>query len=106
MYRRKRSKIIQQHRGFTDIDHRFLYALFLALDANFRMQQKDVSSEASDPYLGNGLAFFGEVNSYMAHLEKHWDQSQPVGDLNTTRRVDTNLNVFLLEEYVRRARCR
>ncbi|KAJ7817081.1 hypothetical protein B0H13DRAFT_2242339 [Mycena leptocephala] len=58
-------------------EKKFLYALFLALDANFRMQRKDVSSEASDPDLGNGLAFFGEVNSYMAHLEKHWDQPQP-----------------------------
>ncbi|KAJ7827921.1 hypothetical protein B0H13DRAFT_2240976 [Mycena leptocephala] len=58
-------------------EKKFLYALFLALDANFRMQRKDVSSEASDPDLGNGLAFFGEINSYMAHLEKHWDQPQP-----------------------------
>jgi hypothetical protein len=54
--------------------------LFLTLNANFRMQRKDVSSEASDPDLGNGLAFFGVINSYMAHLEKHWDQPQPVGD--------------------------
>ncbi|KAJ7120853.1 hypothetical protein C8R44DRAFT_920339, partial [Mycena epipterygia] len=56
---------------------RFLYGLFLALDANFRMQRKDVSSETSDPDLGNGLAFFGEVTAYMAHLEKNWDQPQP-----------------------------
>jgi hypothetical protein len=87
MYCWKRSKTIQQRRGLTDIDHRFLYTLFLALDANFCMRRKDVSSEASDPDLGNSLAFFGEVNSYMAHLEKHWDQPQPVGDLITTRRV-------------------
>ncbi|KAJ7178238.1 hypothetical protein C8R46DRAFT_1346442 [Mycena filopes] len=58
-------------------EKKFLYALFLALDANFRMQRKDVSSEASDPSLGNGLAFYGEVNAYMAHLEKNWDQPQP-----------------------------
>ncbi|KAJ7092128.1 hypothetical protein C8R43DRAFT_908179, partial [Mycena crocata] len=58
-------------------DRKFLYALFLALDANFQMQRKDVSSEKSDPDLGNGLAFFGEVNAYMGHLEQHWDQKQP-----------------------------
>ncbi|KAJ7141036.1 hypothetical protein C8R44DRAFT_604776, partial [Mycena epipterygia] len=58
-------------------EKRFLYALFLALDANFRMQRKDVSSETSDPDLGNGLAFFSEVTAYMAHLEKNWDQPQP-----------------------------
>ncbi|KAJ7145502.1 hypothetical protein C8R46DRAFT_918383, partial [Mycena filopes] len=58
-------------------ERKFLYGLFLALDANFRMQRKDVSSESADPDLGNGLAFFGEVTSYMAHLEKNWDQPQP-----------------------------
>ncbi|KAJ7431719.1 hypothetical protein FB451DRAFT_1573587 [Mycena latifolia] len=59
------------------LEKRFLYALFLALDANFRMQRKDVSSETKDADLGNGLAFFGEVNAYMAHLAEHWDQPQP-----------------------------
>jgi hypothetical protein len=38
-------------------ERRFLYALFLALDANFRMKRKDVSSEADDPSLGDGVAF-------------------------------------------------
>ncbi|KAJ7760049.1 hypothetical protein B0H16DRAFT_1313165, partial [Mycena metata] len=37
----------------------------------------NVSSETSDPDLGNGLAFFGEVNAYMTHLEANWDQPQP-----------------------------
>jgi hypothetical protein len=56
----------------------FLYALFLALDANFRLKRKDVSSEEKDPGLGTGLAFFGDVKQYMDHLEKHWDQKQEV----------------------------
>ncbi|KAJ7300391.1 hypothetical protein DFH08DRAFT_725373, partial [Mycena albidolilacea] len=55
---------------------RFLYALFLALDANFRMKRKDVSSEADDPSLGDGIAFFSQVEEYMAHLDKHWDIEQ------------------------------
>ncbi|KAJ7918358.1 hypothetical protein B0H13DRAFT_1607470 [Mycena leptocephala] len=54
----------------------FLYALFLALDANFRLKRKDVSSEEKDPRLGTGLAFFGDVKEYMEHLDKHWDQKQ------------------------------
>ncbi|KAJ6524642.1 hypothetical protein DFH09DRAFT_1046744 [Mycena vulgaris] len=58
-------------------EKQFLYALFLALDANFRMDRKDVSSETEDVDLGNGLAFFGEVVGYMKHLEDHWDQPQP-----------------------------
>jgi hypothetical protein len=59
-------------------ERRFLYALFLALDANFRMKRKDVSSEADDPSLGDGIAFFSQVEAYMAHLEKHWDLEQEV----------------------------
>ncbi|KAJ7720502.1 hypothetical protein B0H14DRAFT_3098545 [Mycena olivaceomarginata] len=57
-------------------ERRFLYALFLALDANFRMKRKDVSSEAEDPSLGDGIAFFSQVDAYMAHLEQHWDLEQ------------------------------
>ncbi|KAJ7314860.1 hypothetical protein DFH08DRAFT_917800 [Mycena albidolilacea] len=57
-------------------ERRFLYALFLALDANFRMKRKDVSSEADDPSLGDGIAFFSQVEEYMAHLDKHWDIEQ------------------------------
>ncbi|KAF7358324.1 CxC2 domain-containing protein [Mycena venus] len=54
----------------------FLYALFLALDANFRLKRKDVSSEEKDPGLGNGLAFYGKVEAYMHHVKKHWHQKQ------------------------------
>ncbi|KAJ7315117.1 hypothetical protein DFH08DRAFT_715859 [Mycena albidolilacea] len=57
-------------------ERRFLYALFLALDANFRMKHKDVSSEAEDPSLGDGIAFFSQVDAFMAHLEQHWDLEQ------------------------------
>ncbi|KAJ6523886.1 hypothetical protein DFH09DRAFT_1329751 [Mycena vulgaris] len=58
-------------------EKQFLYALFLALDANFRMQWKDVSSESADADLGNGLVFFDEVVGYMKHLKDNWDQPQP-----------------------------
>ncbi|KAJ7858652.1 hypothetical protein B0H14DRAFT_3085047 [Mycena olivaceomarginata] len=57
-------------------EKRFLFALFLALDANFRMKRKDVSTEADDPSLGNGIAFFSQVDAYMKHLEDHWDMEQ------------------------------
>ncbi|KAJ7814290.1 hypothetical protein B0H14DRAFT_2376079 [Mycena olivaceomarginata] len=56
----------------------FLYALFVALDANFRLKRKDVSSEEKDPGLMNGWGFFGEVKKYMAHLDEHWGQVQEV----------------------------
>ncbi|KAJ7242248.1 hypothetical protein C8J57DRAFT_1557922 [Mycena rebaudengoi] len=57
-------------------DEKFLYALFLAIDANFRLKRKDVSSEEKDPGLGPGWAFFCEVGSYMQHVEKHWKEPQ------------------------------
>ncbi|KAJ6500304.1 hypothetical protein DFH09DRAFT_1375882 [Mycena vulgaris] len=42
----------------------FLYALFLALDANFRMRRKKVSSEEKDPSLGDGWSFYGAITPY------------------------------------------
>ncbi|KAJ7118301.1 hypothetical protein C8R44DRAFT_878911 [Mycena epipterygia] len=55
---------------------RFLYALFLAMDANFRLKRKDVSTEEKDPGLGDGWAFFGNVQKYMEHVKKWWNEKQ------------------------------
>ncbi|KAJ7257987.1 hypothetical protein C8J57DRAFT_1135578 [Mycena rebaudengoi] len=57
-------------------EHQFLYALYLAMDANFRLKRKDVSSEKKDPGLGEGWAFFCELKEYMEHVNAHWDQVQ------------------------------
>ncbi|KAJ7027028.1 hypothetical protein C8F04DRAFT_965726 [Mycena alexandri] len=57
-------------------DKQFLHALFLAIDANFRLKRKDVSSEEKDPGLGRGWAFYAEVVAYMKHVRKHWKQKQ------------------------------
>ncbi|KAJ7469942.1 hypothetical protein B0H11DRAFT_2159271 [Mycena galericulata] len=57
-------------------EKRFLYALFLAIDANFRMKRKHVSSEAEDPSLGDGIAFYSKLEPYMKHLDQHWDLEQ------------------------------
>ncbi|KAJ7691221.1 hypothetical protein B0H14DRAFT_3532032 [Mycena olivaceomarginata] len=54
----------------------FLHGLYLAIDANFRLKRKDVSTEERDPGLGNGLAFFGDVKAYMEHVRRNWDQKQ------------------------------
>jgi hypothetical protein len=58
--------------------YRFLYALFLGMDANFRLKRKDVSSEAKDPGLNKGWAFYCEVKKYMTHVAANWDQKQEV----------------------------
>ncbi|KAK6969028.1 hypothetical protein R3P38DRAFT_2671570 [Favolaschia claudopus] len=57
-------------------DKQFLYALFLALDANFRLRRKDVSSEQKDPGLGKGWAFYCDVLKYMEHVKRNWKQEQ------------------------------
>ncbi|KAJ7291355.1 hypothetical protein C8J57DRAFT_1491846 [Mycena rebaudengoi] len=55
---------------------RFLYALFVAIDANFQLKRKDVLTEEKDSGLGPGWAFFCEVKTYMEHVKQHWDQPQ------------------------------
>ncbi|KAJ6518332.1 hypothetical protein C8R47DRAFT_959834, partial [Mycena vitilis] len=57
-------------------DRRFLHALFLAIDANFRLKRKDISSEEADPGLAPGWAFFCEISGFMSHLAKNWDIPQ------------------------------
>ncbi|KAJ7790787.1 hypothetical protein B0H14DRAFT_2625671 [Mycena olivaceomarginata] len=57
-------------------EKQFLYTLFVALDANFHLKRKDVSSEERDPGLGNGWAFYCDVVNYMEHVKKHWDDKQ------------------------------
>jgi hypothetical protein len=64
--------------SYTNGHPRFLYALFVAIDANFRLKQKDVSSEEKDPGLGNGWAFYCEVLAYMQHVKRNWNQKQDV----------------------------
>lgn len=58
--------------------HSWLYALFLGIDANFRLKRKKVSSEERDPSLGPGWCFFVEETGYKKHLAEHWDDKQPV----------------------------
>jgi len=57
---------------------RWIYGLFLAIDANFRLKRKKVSSEERNPSLNKGWAFFVEEGEYKEHLAKHWTQKQEV----------------------------
>ncbi|KAJ7478021.1 hypothetical protein B0H11DRAFT_1726119 [Mycena galericulata] len=57
-------------------ERQFLFALFLVIDANFRLKRKDVSSEEKDPGLGKGWAFYCEVKAYMEHVRANWNQVQ------------------------------
>ena len=48
---------------------RWLYCLFLAIDANFRLKLK--ARGIVDPELGTGLAYFVDANKFKKHLEGH-----------------------------------
>ncbi|KAF8056174.1 hypothetical protein FPV67DRAFT_1432087 [Lyophyllum atratum] len=61
-------------------DRKFLYALFIGMDANFRLKRKVASSEERDPSLGGGWAFFVEEKAYKAYLGPRWNQKQERSD--------------------------
>ncbi|KAJ7718493.1 hypothetical protein DFH07DRAFT_784927 [Mycena maculata] len=58
---------------------RYIYFLFLAEDANFRLSNRNMSSEVADPIFGDGLGFFckreGE-DRYKAHIAKNVSEQE------------------------------
>ncbi|KAF9553123.1 hypothetical protein CPC08DRAFT_646024 [Agrocybe pediades] len=49
---------------------RFLYCLFLGLDANFRAKRRMISSEAKDPSLSHGWSYFVQECDYKHFLNE------------------------------------
>jgi len=54
--------------------HRWLYALILALDANFKLKCKDRGIK--DVELAPGWAYFVEQQRYLAHVQTHVDEPE------------------------------
>ncbi|KAG1877638.1 hypothetical protein DFJ58DRAFT_712347 [Suillus subalutaceus] len=54
---------------------RWLYALFVAIDANFRLKRKTVSSDQVDPGLNAGWAYFVE-DAYKSYLSEQANERQ------------------------------
>ncbi|KAJ7720440.1 hypothetical protein B0H16DRAFT_1474428 [Mycena metata] len=52
-------------------DLRYKYFLFLAQDCNFRLINRNVSSEAKDPIIGDGLGYFVNHEQYAKYLWAH-----------------------------------
>jgi len=48
---------------------RYLHRLFLAIDANFRLKRKNVSSHEADPGLSNGWSYFVGESDYKDFLQ-------------------------------------
>ncbi|KAK7057356.1 CxC2 domain-containing protein [Favolaschia claudopus] len=55
---------------------RFIYIIFLALDACFRLKRRLVSSDLRDPGLGTGWAYFVEPGPYREFLLTVTDQEE------------------------------
>lgn len=66
---------------FFSHNPRFLYALFLAIDANFCLARRNVSSDIVDPGLNRGYAFFVEEHAYKDFIGSH---EQVVQEVNST----------------------
>ncbi|KAJ7248186.1 hypothetical protein B0H12DRAFT_1203131 [Mycena haematopus] len=59
--------------------YRYIYWLFLAQDANFRLSNRSVSSEAADPILGDGMGYFCKregPDGYKAHIAKNANERE------------------------------
>ncbi|KAK6968964.1 CxC2 domain-containing protein [Favolaschia claudopus] len=57
-------------------ENQFLYVLFLALDACFRLKRRMISSEIKDPGLGTGWAYVMENAPYRHYLLTVTDQKE------------------------------
>lgn len=53
---------------------RWLYSLFIAMDANFRLKLK--TRGIKDPELGSGLAYFVNATKLEAHLKNYVDERE------------------------------
>jgi len=53
------------------VDRRWLYSLFVGIDANFKLKRKKISSEKVDPSLSRGWSYFVDEAKYKTALEEH-----------------------------------
>ena len=60
------------------VSPRWLYSLFLAVDANFRLKLKD--RKIKDPEIGSGWAYFVENDRYIKHISQAKADDKEVSD--------------------------
>ncbi|KAJ7016376.1 hypothetical protein C8F04DRAFT_981782 [Mycena alexandri] len=59
-----------------DEDQRYKYFLFLAEDANFKLINRNVSTEERDPVVDDGAGYFCNRADYAEHIHKHVDEEE------------------------------
>ncbi|KAH7918389.1 hypothetical protein BV22DRAFT_1024674 [Leucogyrophana mollusca] len=67
---------------------RWIYGLFVAIDANFRLKRKAVSKDSVDPGLSRGWAYFVEELAYKTHLLERIDELQEKSTCSSHSAVD------------------
>jgi hypothetical protein len=70
--------IIVSVTGSNISSHRWLYALFLGIDANFHLKHKKISSDKANPDLNHGCAYFVEEREYKEYLSQFIDEVEPI----------------------------
>jgi len=61
-------------RHTTDFAFRWVYAQFIAVDANFRLKLKN--RQISDPELGSGWSYFVENSAYTRHVANNSHETE------------------------------
>ncbi|KAJ7184060.1 hypothetical protein C8R46DRAFT_1026074 [Mycena filopes] len=59
-----------------DEDQSYKYTLLLAADANFKLINRNISSEERDPVVDDGAGYFCNRADYSAHIRKHVDEEE------------------------------
>ncbi|KAG9223433.1 hypothetical protein CCMSSC00406_0007620 [Pleurotus cornucopiae] len=80
------NKNLPPHWKEVNDSQRWIYALFLAIDANFRLKRLSASSDARDPSLNRGCAYFVEERQYKEFLRDHGKTN--IGEANTCNNYD------------------
>ncbi|KAJ7807758.1 hypothetical protein B0H14DRAFT_3482945 [Mycena olivaceomarginata] len=57
-------------------DQRYKYELKLSEDANFKLINRNVSTEARDPVVDDGTGYFTNRKDYSDHIRKHVDEQE------------------------------
>ncbi|EIN03594.1 hypothetical protein PUNSTDRAFT_78016, partial [Punctularia strigosozonata HHB-11173 SS5] len=63
-------------------EKKWLYALFLALDACFKMKNRD--RKIDDPELGGGTGYFVDEAEYQAHLKRYVEEPEKLDPCDST----------------------
>ncbi|KAG2743901.1 hypothetical protein P692DRAFT_20878551 [Suillus brevipes Sb2] len=86
----------------------WLYAVFLAIDVNFRLKRRNVSSDLADPSLLRDWSYFVEEKEYKAFLVEHLTEAQEKSTCsshNTVNMADTKQSQGLTATGIGTADC-